>query len=1120
MNLLSTILDRLNQRIEVGNIFDQIYGLSEPVGEGNDKAWAFYIGNGQAIPVTNFDAKQGTLFWAKRGKITVAKNDSLRLAGCKSIYETRYSMTAYAMVRKSHLPCDSADAQDWVASRVLRLISGTDPQFKSAIGVIAYEVVPNGYQNEIRYLPVNYEWAAVAIDVDVNISTSSEDGCYDTCATGDIPLPDFEPCTPCLTEVAVDGVTITGNGTPADPLVAIGGGGGGGTLIALPFTTDHLSATGNAYAIGNIVWYNGNVYRCIAANDSILPTNTSYWVNLGAGFPTVQQPSDWNATSGNNQILNKPTIPAAQVNSDWNAVSGVAEILNKPTIPVLPATIVEDVTATAPLSSSGGTTPDISISQADTTTDGYLSSADWNTFDGKFDVPTGTSSDYLDGTGAPTPFPTIPPTIVEDVTATAPIASSGGATPDISISQAGAASDGYLSSADWTTFNGKFDTPTGTNADYLDGTGTPTLFPTIPPPQVNSDWNASSGVAEILNKPSIPSVTPSALTKTDDTNVTLTLGGSPSTSLLAATSLTLGWSGTLADSRIASAATWNAKQNAITTGTTLQYFRGDLSLATFPSIPAAQIQSDWTQANNAALDFIKNKPTLTNGTVTSVSATVPTALSVTVTNPNTTPAIAITAAGLSSQYIRGDGQLANFPTSSGGGSSLSYYLNGSVAQGTLGGVAFKQMSGTPVIGAGTNFTINADGYIQSFITDASVPNQLAIPAGNWNFEMYFSANSNGGTPRFYIELYKLSAATLTLLASSSANPEFINNGTQVDLYTTAVAVPSTILLAADRLAIRVYVIHSGKTITLHTEDNNLCQVITTFSTGINALNGLTAQVQNLAVGTSGTDFAISSASSTHTFNLPTASATNRGALSAADWTTFNGKEPAISAGTTGQYYRGDKTFQTLDKTAVGLGNVDNTSDANKPISTATQTALNAKFNNPSGTTAEYLRGNGTLATFPSLPIFYKSAIDSAGFSSVANTAVYTQGIAANTFAAGDIIRITYRTRKTGTAGNQTLRIYANTTANLSGSPILLAFYNIVNNLNIFNQITRHLAVKTSNNNTEIIPTSVSLATDMGSSQGVFTCVIDWTTNQFIVFAIQNTNAGDTNFGSMYLIEKL
>lgn len=43
--------------------------------------------------------------------------------------------------------------------------------------------------------------------------------------------------------------------------------------------------------------------------------------------------------------------------------------------------------------------------------------------------------------------------------------------------------------------------------------------------------------------------TPSALTKTDDTNVTLTLGGSPTVALLAATSLTLGWTGVLSGAR-------------------------------------------------------------------------------------------------------------------------------------------------------------------------------------------------------------------------------------------------------------------------------------------------------------------------------------------------------------------------------------------------------------------------------------------------------------------------------------------------------------------------------------------------------------------------------------------
>lgn len=67
-------------------------------------------------------------------------------------------------------------------------------------------------------------------------------------------------------------------------------------------------------------------------------------------------------------------------------------------------------------------------------------------------------------------------------------------------------------------------------------------------------------------------------------------------------------------------------------------------------------------------------------------------------------------------------------------------------------------------------------------------------------------------------------------------------------------------------------------------------------------------------------------------------------VSTAQQTALNAKENTVTAGTIAQYYRGDKTWQTLDKTAVGLANVDNTTDALKPVSTATQTALNLKAN--------------------------------------------------------------------------------------------------------------------------------------------------------------------------------
>lgn len=77
------------------------------------------------------------------------------------------------------------------------------------------------------------------------------------------------------------------------------------------------------------------------------------------------------------------------------------------------------------------------------------------------------------------------------------------------------------------------------------------------------------GDGTLATFPTIPSVTPSALTRVNDTNVTLTLGGTPNTALLQGVSLTLGWTGTLADSRITSASNWNtAYTNRISSLTT------------------------------------------------------------------------------------------------------------------------------------------------------------------------------------------------------------------------------------------------------------------------------------------------------------------------------------------------------------------------------------------------------------------------------------------------------------------------------------------------------------------------------------------------------------------------
>ncbi|MGZ3749322.1 MAG: hypothetical protein ACXVCD_18450 [Pseudobdellovibrionaceae bacterium] len=61
---------------------------------------------------------------------------------------------------------------------------------------------------------------------------------------------------------------------------------------------------------------------------------------------------------------------------------------------------------------------------------------------------------------------------------------------------------------------------------------------------------------------------------------------------------------------------------------------------------------------------------------------------------------------------------------------------------------------------------------------------------------------------------------------------------------------------------------------------------------------------------------VASGSSAPVVSIAQANTTTDGYLSSADWNTFNGKQGPIAAGTTAQYYRGDKTWQTLDTIAV------------------------------------------------------------------------------------------------------------------------------------------------------------------------------------------------------------
>lgn len=261
-----------------------------------------------------------------------------------------------------------------------------------------------------------------------------------------------------------------------------------------------------------------------------------------------------------NDLDNLPTIPTltseltndsgfitigdvpTQVNADWNASSGVAQILNKPTIP----SVLDNLT-------------DVDTAGQSLKKVLYYDGTKWIPY---LLASVAYSGSYADLKNQPTIPKTLSDLIGSGVKVgdiiqwdgtTWVVQSPSWSLEKLSDVNVSSVTDGQVLT--WDDANGEW-------------------IPTTPSfTQVNSDWTAVGGVAEILNKPTIPTLT-SELTN-DSSFITID------------------------DVPTQVQSDWTQTDNA-----QVDYIKNK------PTIPAAQIQSDWTQTNVSALDYIKNKPTL------------------------------------------------------------------------------------------------------------------------------------------------------------------------------------------------------------------------------------------------------------------------------------------------------------------------------------------------------------------------------------------------------------------------------------------------------------------------------------------------------------------------------
>lgn len=291
--------------------------------------------------------------------------------------------------------------------------------------------------------------------------------------------------------------------------------------------------------------------------------------------------------------------------------------------------------------------------------------------------------------------------------------------------------------------------------------------------------------------------------------------------------------------------------------------------------------------------------------------------------------------GTTSQYIAGDGSLVAFPIAGTSGTIVRLVRNQTGATLTKGTVVYisgatgnnptvsKAISSSDSTSAQTfglcqtDIANNATGYVVS-VGDLIGIDTSAFTEGQ---QLYLSSTVAGTytTTKQYAPAHLVYIGVITRSHPTLGQIEVrIQNGYEMDeLHNVSAQTPSNNDGIFWESSTSLWKNKSIATVLGYTPAN-AARTLTINGTAYDLTAdrswsvGTVTSVAALTLGTTGTDLSSSVATGTTTpvitLNVPTASATNRGALSSADWTTFNNKQATITLTTTGS--SGSATFVT------------------------------------------------------------------------------------------------------------------------------------------------------------------------------------------------------------------
>ena len=213
------------------------------------------------------------------------------------------------------------------------------------------------------------------------------------------------------------------------------------------------------------------------------------------------------------------------------------------------------------------------------------------------------------------------------------------------------------------------------------------------------------------------------------------------------------------------------------------------------------------------------------------------------------------------------------------------------------------------------------------LADGLKPTQVSFLLFDPSSNVIYSDGGNVGVGGGGAELHVNKISSVDS-ATGNPIPTVINNG--IDVHGNAV-IDGVTSSSDSALKVKSFDCEQGAKIKGKLEAGHVNGNTITVGTGTLTLNTHTVTVsgdvtlpQTAVTTVTGTAPVSSSGGSTPAISMAAATGSNDGFLKYTDWNIFNGKQSAITTGSSGQYLKGDLSLGTMNSSAVGLVNVENT----------------------------------------------------------------------------------------------------------------------------------------------------------------------------------------------------